>query len=114
MVEADIVALFDSADRTALLEMLRERVPDGSLLRLVDKSLRAGVMEVLWTAEKLSIAGTPNLSTDLGVSRSASPFPRRAGWWKSPRPDLARASGAKSPGATRQPCFGAMAREVSA
>lgn len=45
VVEADIVAFFDSADRTALLGMLRERVPDGALLRLVDKSLRAGVME---------------------------------------------------------------------
>ena len=44
-LEADIVAFFDSADRSALLEMIRQRVPDGALLRLVSKCLRAGVME---------------------------------------------------------------------
>jgi group II intron reverse transcriptase/maturase len=45
VLEADIAAFFDSADRTALLEMMRERVPDGALLRLVQRCLRAGVME---------------------------------------------------------------------
>ena len=32
-------------DRTALLEMLRERVADGSLLRLVSKCLHVGVLD---------------------------------------------------------------------
>lgn len=44
-LEADIVAFFDSADRTELLEMIRQRVPDGALLRLVNKCLHAGVMQ---------------------------------------------------------------------
>ncbi len=55
--------------------------------------------------------------TSLGSAASATwrdTFTEEPDRWKSPRPDLARASGAKSPGATRQRCFGAMAREVSA
>jgi len=35
ILEADIVSFFDSIDRKMLMEMLRERVADGSLLRLV-------------------------------------------------------------------------------
>src|SRR5438093_167572 len=35
VLEADIVSFFDSVDRTALREMLQERVADGALLRLV-------------------------------------------------------------------------------
>jgi hypothetical protein len=56
-------------------------------------------------------------ATSLGSAASATwrdTFTEEPDRWKSPRPDLARASGAKSPGATRQRCFGAMAREVSA
>lgn len=45
VLEADIEAFFDRADRTALLEMLRERVPDGAMQRLVQRCLSAGVME---------------------------------------------------------------------
>jgi group II intron reverse transcriptase/maturase len=45
VLEADIVSFFDNIDRTALLEMLRERVADGSLLRLVSKCLHVGVLE---------------------------------------------------------------------
>ena len=45
VLEADIVSFFDSLDRTALLEMLQERVADGSLLRLVRKCLHVGVLD---------------------------------------------------------------------
>jgi RNA-directed DNA polymerase len=45
ILEADIVSFFDSVVRARLLEMLRARVPDGSLLRLVGKCLRVGVLE---------------------------------------------------------------------
>lgn len=45
ILEADIASFFDSIDRSMLLEMLRERVPDGSLLRLVEKCLHVGVLD---------------------------------------------------------------------
>jgi RNA-directed DNA polymerase len=45
VLEADIVSFFDSVDRTALREMLQERVADGSLLRLVSKCLHVGVLD---------------------------------------------------------------------
>jgi group II intron reverse transcriptase/maturase len=43
--EADIVSFFDSIDRRKLMGMLRERVADGSLLRLVGKCLHVGILE---------------------------------------------------------------------
>src|SRR5262249_44204554 len=45
VLEADIVSFFDSLDRKRLEEMLRERVADGSLLRLIGKCLHAGVLD---------------------------------------------------------------------
>jgi reverse transcriptase-like protein len=45
VLEADIRSFFDCVDRTALVEMLRERVADGSLLRLVSKCLHVGVLD---------------------------------------------------------------------
>jgi RNA-directed DNA polymerase len=45
VLEADLVSFFDSIDRKALLEMLRERVADGSLARLVSKCLHVGVLD---------------------------------------------------------------------
>ena len=45
IVEADIQSFFDSVDRTMLMEMLRERVADGSFLRLVGKCLHVGVLD---------------------------------------------------------------------
>jgi group II intron reverse transcriptase/maturase len=45
VLEADIVSFFDSLDCKRLEEMLRERVADGSLLRLVGKCLRVGVLD---------------------------------------------------------------------
>ena len=45
ILEADIVSFFDSLDRTRLKEMLQVRVADGSLLRLIGKLLRVGVLD---------------------------------------------------------------------
>lgn len=45
LVELDIEAFFDSIDTSLLQELLRKRVCDGVLLRLVGKWLNAGVME---------------------------------------------------------------------
>ena len=39
ILETDIVSFFDSVDRKALMEMLRSRIADESLLRLVGKCL---------------------------------------------------------------------------
>ena len=44
ILEADIESFFDSLDRTRLEEMLRIRVADGSLRRLVGKCVRVGVL----------------------------------------------------------------------
>ncbi len=48
VLEADIEAFFDSVDRVRLQQVLRQRVSDGVLRRLVGKWLRAGVMEEGW------------------------------------------------------------------
>jgi retron-type reverse transcriptase len=45
LVEVDIQKFFDMLDRAHLREMLRRRVRDGVLLRLIDKWLQAGVLE---------------------------------------------------------------------
>jgi len=45
ILEADIVSFFDSLDRIQLKKMLRHRVADGSLLRLVGKCLHVGVLD---------------------------------------------------------------------
>lgn len=45
ILEADIQAFFDSLDRSKLREMLQNRVVDGSLLRLIGKCLRVGVLD---------------------------------------------------------------------
>ena len=45
VLEADIQAFFDSIDRKLLMEMLRRRVEDGRILRLVGKCLHVGVLD---------------------------------------------------------------------
>jgi group II intron reverse transcriptase/maturase len=45
IIEFDIRSYFDSLDRTKLAEMLRERVADESLMRLVGKCLHVGVLD---------------------------------------------------------------------
>jgi RNA-directed DNA polymerase len=43
--DADVSGYFESIDRTRLREVLRQRVNDGRIMRLIGKWLRAGVME---------------------------------------------------------------------
>ena len=45
ILEADIQAYFDSIDRKKLREMLRERIADTSLLRLIGKCLHVGILD---------------------------------------------------------------------
>jgi RNA-directed DNA polymerase len=45
IVEVDIRKFFDSLDKGQLRDLLRRRIPDGVLLRLIDKWLQAGVQE---------------------------------------------------------------------
>ena len=45
IVEVDIRKFFDTLDHAQLRELLRRRVRDGVLLRLIDKWLQAGVLE---------------------------------------------------------------------
>lgn len=45
ILEADIEAYFDSIDRPQLMAVLRQRIDDESLLRLVGKCLHVGVLE---------------------------------------------------------------------
>jgi group II intron reverse transcriptase/maturase len=45
ILEADIVSFFDSVDRKALMEMLRTRIADESLMRLIGKCLHVGVLD---------------------------------------------------------------------
>lgn len=63
MLEADIKSFFDSLDRTKLLEMLQQRVVDGSMLRLVGKCLHVGVLDGEEYAE-------PEIGTTQGSSLS--------------------------------------------
>src|SRR5262249_14763196 len=67
VLEADIQSFFDSVDRTALVEMLRERVADGSLLRLVSKCLHVGVLDgMAYTTPDVGTAQGSILSPLLG------------------------------------------------
>jgi RNA-directed DNA polymerase len=45
VLEVDIRKFFDTLDRAQLRQLLRQRVRDGVLLRLIDKWLKAGVLE---------------------------------------------------------------------
>lgn len=45
IIEADIVSFFDSLDRAKLMEMLRSRIADESLMRLVGKCLHVGILD---------------------------------------------------------------------
>jgi len=57
VLEVDVRKFFDELDHSQLREVLRRRVRDGVLLRLIDKWLKAGVMEDgQWHR---SAAGTP-------------------------------------------------------
>lgn len=64
IVEADIVSFFDSIDRKLLMEMLRDRIADESLMRLVGKCLHVGVL-----------AGEECLEPDEGTAQGSSLSP---------------------------------------
>jgi len=67
ILEADIKSFFDSLDRTKLKEMLQIRVADGSLLRLIGKLLRVGVLDgAEYSAPDLGTAQGSALSPLLG------------------------------------------------
>jgi group II intron reverse transcriptase/maturase len=67
ILEADITSFFDSLDRTKLKEMLQIRVADGSLLRLIGKLLRVGVLDgAEYSAPELGTAQGSALSPLLG------------------------------------------------
>ncbi len=57
LLEVDIQSFFDTLDHAHLREMLRRRVRDGVLLRLIGKWLKAGVLED--GARSRSSSGTP-------------------------------------------------------
>ncbi len=67
ILEADIKSFFDSLDRTKLKGMLQIRVADGSLLRLIGKLLRVGVLDgAEYSAPDLGTAQGSALSPLLG------------------------------------------------
>lgn len=45
IVDADVAKFFDNLDHTLLLKIIRRRVNDGAIIRLIGKWLNAGVME---------------------------------------------------------------------
>jgi hypothetical protein len=64
ILEADITSFFDSLDRTKLKELLQIRVADGSLLRIIGKLLRVGVLD-----------GAEYSSPDLGTAQGSALSP---------------------------------------
>ena len=45
VVDADIQGYFESIDHSWMRRMLEERIEDGALLRLIDKWMKAGILE---------------------------------------------------------------------
>jgi RNA-directed DNA polymerase len=45
IVDADVSGFFDSLDHDLLRDMMRRRVKDGKIIRLIGKWLKAGVIE---------------------------------------------------------------------
>jgi group II intron reverse transcriptase/maturase len=64
IVEADIVSFFDSIDRKMLMEMLRGRIADETLMRLVGKCLHVGALD-----------GERYLESDEGTAQGSSLSP---------------------------------------
>jgi group II intron reverse transcriptase/maturase len=67
ILEADIKSFFDSIDRKKLQEMIQDRVPDGSIKRLVGKCLSVGVLDgEVYTEPEEGTAQGSGLSPLLG------------------------------------------------
>lgn len=64
VLEADVKAYFDSVDRSALMEFMRVRIADGSLLRLIGKCLNVGVLD-----------GEQYTSPDMGTAQGSALSP---------------------------------------
>jgi len=64
ILEADIESFFDSLDRARLMEMLRERIADESLMRLVGKCLHVGILD-----------GTEYTEPEVGATQGSSLSP---------------------------------------
>jgi hypothetical protein len=60
ILEADVQSFFGSIDRAKLRAILKERVVDGSLLRLVGKCVRVGILE-----------GSEYSESDVGVTQGS-------------------------------------------
>jgi len=115
VLEIDIRKFFDSLDHTWLRRILRQRVQDGVLLRLIGKWLRAGVLEegIVRYPESGSPQGgviSPLLANVflhevLDRSDAASATPRsRAGAWSGPTLRGSRStSTSPSPSSSRSP-----------
>ena len=71
IVEVDIRKFFDTLDHAHLRELLRQRVRDGVLLRLIGKWLNAGVLED--GALTYPEAGTPQGGVDLAAAGQRLP-----------------------------------------
>ena len=61
IVDADVKGYFDNIDHGKLLEVIRQRVNDRGIIRLIGKWLNAGLMEgeTLTHAEKGQYVPTP-------------------------------------------------------
>ena len=67
IVEADVSGFFDTIDRSSLREMIKQRVNDGGILRLIGKWLHAGVLE----AGELTYPDQGTPQGGVGARRSA-------------------------------------------
>lgn len=67
VLEIDIMSFFDSINRKMLMEMLRVRVPDGSIKRLIGKCLKVGVLDgEEWTCPETGTTQGSRISPLLG------------------------------------------------
>lgn len=67
VLEIDIMSFFDSINRKMLMEMLRVRVPDGSIKRLIGKCLKVGVLDgEEWTSPETGTTQGSRISPLLG------------------------------------------------
>jgi group II intron reverse transcriptase/maturase len=67
VLETDVQSFFDSIDRTKLVSVVRERVVDGAMLRLIGKCLNVGVLDgEEWSDPEVGTAQGSILSPLLG------------------------------------------------